>query len=363
MGYTLSFDASIKVKKGAAKLFLRHVARDVDKSNGCELEHKNKNIDPERTEWNETYVSDGNGDFRACEYVDEIMDALNDRLSAVKKPLRKDATVLRPLIVQIDPDWCKTASDDEIEQAADDMLDWCRETFGRDNIIYVSEHLDEDNPHLHVGFCPVTDDGRLAQKDWFRGPGTLKLMHDDFRQHMRDRGYDIMTERKKPGKYARRMSEDEYKDYAELCKRSEELDDRERSVEARERAVSASEAHIAAKRLKVDRDSEALLKKLDEADRLVDDACKMWDDADQALYDAASMPASAFAVWLQASGHDREYTAWIKNRSQSHNDKIDGMRQRIASQRSASDQADRMAASLADDWRDQDRGNSYDRER
>lgn len=162
-----------------------------------------------------------------------------------------------------------------------------------------------------------------------------------------------------PRRKSKKISKYIHDKETEMRERETSVANREQSVTIRERAVSAQEADIQRKRQKMQNDEGELKKKLDEADRLVDDAEKMWDDADQALYDAMSMPASAFAVWLQVSGHSQEYTAWIKNQSQSHNNKIDGMRRSIASQRSASDQADRMAAALADDWRDRDRGSSY----
>ena len=44
-------------------------------------------------------------------------------------------------------------------------------------------------------------------------PGQAGEMHQDFREFMRDKGYDVELERRKPGKHAKRLSESEYKDW------------------------------------------------------------------------------------------------------------------------------------------------------
>lgn len=217
MGYTLSFDASVKCTKGDAGGLLRHVARNVDQANGCEVRHGNKDIDQGRTRLNTTLVADGKGGWMNCTDTQQIADALDARLAYVKKPLRKDAVVLRGLICQLDPEWYEQHTDTgERIDAEQHMMDWVVDTFGAENLIYVALHEDEGNRHLHIGFCPVTADGRLSQKDWFPSPSDLRGKHDSFRQHMRDAGYDVAKERKKPGEHAKRMSVEEYKDFARL---------------------------------------------------------------------------------------------------------------------------------------------------
>lgn len=225
MGYTLSFVASVKVGRGGVAGLLHHDARDVDREQGAEVRHSNKDIDPARTLDNETIVSDGQGGWMPCSNISQIEDAIDARLGHVTKPLRKDAVVLRPLVLQLDPDWYADHIDDgERGAAANAMLAWAADTFGADNVVYAAIHQDEGNPHLHVGICPVTEDGRLSQKDWFSSPAALRQMHDDFRQHMTDAGYEIEMQRKKPGKHARRMSVEEYKDFCDLQTEARKID-------------------------------------------------------------------------------------------------------------------------------------------
>lgn len=222
--YTLSFDASLKLNKGSVKGFLHHMARDVDRENGKELNHSNENINSALTEENETYYYDSSTQYlEPCTDINQIEQALNERLSTVKKSLRKDAVVARGFVLQLDPEWYKEHTDnDEREQSYDDMIDWACEQFGIENLVSVSIHMDETNPHMHVLFTPVTEDGRLSQKDWFKSPSSLRAMHDNFRKYMIDKGYDIDTTRK-PAK--ERLSEDDYKTYAELKQANEALFD------------------------------------------------------------------------------------------------------------------------------------------
>lgn len=241
MSYTLSFDASVKVSKGSMGGFLHHIGRDVDKENGMETRHANQDIDPARTADNATLVYDREaGGWVQCQDTGEIQAALNARLGDVMKPLRKDAVVLRPLVLQLDPEWYAAHQDgQERGKAADDMLAWAADTFGTENLVYVSLHNDEANPHLHLGFCPVTDDGRLSQKDWFSSPAALRQMHDDFRAAMASKGYDIDQARRKPGKYARRMNEQEYKKAAEQERQQLEKTAAEASRRAEKAVIEA----------------------------------------------------------------------------------------------------------------------------
>lgn len=259
----MSFDASLKVQRGSVSGLLRHNGRDVDCELDQEVRHSNKDIDPDRTLYNVTMVTDGHGGWRECTALSEITDALDNRLANVKKTLRKDAVVLRPLILQLDPKWyAEHPGEADRENAVDDMMDWAVGTFGADNIVYAAVHNDEASPHLHLGFTPVTPDGRLSQKDWFSGPKALREMHQGLRQHMADRGYDIDMQNRKPGKYAKRMSVDEYKDYADLQTQAEDLrrtqealsqraaglTAQERALEARERRLRKAEADYTSKR-------------------------------------------------------------------------------------------------------------------
>ena len=225
MAYTISYDASIKCKKSDVMGLLHHNARDVDIRNDIYMNHSNDCINSDYTKYNQTfYYNQDEAEFKKCTDIRQIYDSLSKRLKSVKRPLRRDAVVLRSLILQLDPSWYEEHwNEEEREYSYDCMLAWACETFGEKNIISFSIHEDETNPHIHVSFCPVTQDGRLSQKD-FIDKNKLKLQHRSLREYMTEKGFEIEMKNRKPGKYARRMSVEEYKDYAELQSEHENLD-------------------------------------------------------------------------------------------------------------------------------------------
>ena len=297
MAYTLSFDASVKVQRGAVAGLLHHVGRDVDRQQGREVRHANQDIDASRTAGNMTMVADGNGNWRACRSLDEIGAALDARLADVGKPLRKDAVVLRPLVLQLDPEWYAAhQGEDEQQAAAWAMMDWASDTFGASNLVYIARHGDEASPHLHIGFCPVTDDGRLSQKDWFSSPAALRAMHKDFREYMAGRGYDIDMANRKPGKHAKRLGVQEYKDFRELERQRAEL-------EAAEARIRAQEAAAAADRAQADRELQETRRARQEAQEAAAAAKADRDALDAARARIRAQEAAAAADRAQA---DRE---------------------------------------------------------
>lgn len=230
MSYTMTFDASHKVKGdgGHVTTFLHHIARDVDERNGVGRRHANPNIDPARTLYNVTMVNDGAGGFKRAQSVGEIDAYLKERIATVKRKLRSDAVLLRPFILQLDPQWFddhapdwKTTGDigDAGRSFQDAALQWACDKFGQKRIVATSLHLDEYNPQLQVVFTPVTDDGRLAQKDFFPNPTALRKMHDELRDHMEVAGYEV--DRARSSRSTEHLSSEEYAAKADRVRKAE----------------------------------------------------------------------------------------------------------------------------------------------
>ena len=189
---TLSFHAGTegKTKRGNLKGVLNHMLRktmDKHKNHGNEL------IDPALTKNNLDWTKDKKP-------VDELVDERLEKDYKGKKKLRSDAVVLREIIVQPSPDVFVGLSEAEKRQMAikftKDSLKWFDEEFGVENVMAASIHMDETNPHTHVMVMPMTEDGRLSQKDFFKGPAGLKRQHREFREHMNNHGWDFDLENK-----------------------------------------------------------------------------------------------------------------------------------------------------------------------
>lgn len=230
MAYTLTFDASCKVKGagGHAKMWSRHVARDVDERRGIKRGHANPRIDPTRTRHNVTMVRGEGGAWTACERSEQVTEAIDARLAKVTGRIQANSVVMRPLVLQMDPQWFAEHNPDWRENGLNeagrrchrDMVDfaekWVRQHGDGANLVVRSDHLDEANPQVQLGFVPVTDDERLSQKDWFPSPASLRKLHTDFREHMISRGYDV--ERGRTERSTEHLSSFEFATMAERAK-------------------------------------------------------------------------------------------------------------------------------------------------
>lgn len=225
--FTLTMDASFKVKGNSphARNWSKHIARDVDRKNGVEARHSNRRIVPERTHMNTTFVRSAGGSMDVCQDSMEIIQAMNRRLADVKKKRRKDAVLMRPLVLQLDPlwfdehnpDWRENGLNEEAAKLHGDMIEWAQSRFGAENIVGGSLHMDEHTPGLQLAFVPVTEDGRLSQTDYFTGPISLANMHTEFREFMESRGYDVMHERSERSR--EHLSSDEFAHATFVAKR------------------------------------------------------------------------------------------------------------------------------------------------
>lgn len=256
MGYTMTFDADksakVKVKGSHKQNVVRHLIRDADERAGFAFGHSNANIDPARTRLNISLVNDCAGGFRTPQSVDgappsdELLSYLDQRLATVKTSLRGDAVAMRGIVLQLDPkwfddhnpDWRENGLNDEAARFTKATLEWACEEFGQANIVGGALHLDEHSPQLQLLMTPVTDDGRLRQNDFFKGPGDFERQHRSVRKHMRAAGYDadlsVSTRSKE------HLSSDEFADKAERARSGEAL-----AVQAAETIAQADAERIA----------------------------------------------------------------------------------------------------------------------
>ncbi|MGW9404040.1 plasmid recombination protein [Arthrobacter sp. NPDC055585] len=233
MSWTVTYDASpeAKVKRTGSHAVNRdrHLGRAPDLAAGFDFGHRNPNIDLARSGMNKSFVNDGNGGFREPVVTKdpkgkdrppsaEFADYRDTRVAQVKKSLRKDAVIMRGVMLQLDPkwfdahcpDWRTDGLNDEAHRFVQTQLDWACQEFGQQNIVGGSLDLDETSPHLQLSVVPVTEDCRLSQKDFFRGPGHFKKQRKELCDALEAAGYDPQrsvsdrsTERTSSAEYAR----------------------------------------------------------------------------------------------------------------------------------------------------------------
>lgn len=217
-----------KIKRGTLKAMIAHNRRGSDLGY---TSHSNKEIDTSKSQHN-LFIANGSAD-------DDIDVLINKRLGdrSPKQKRRKDEVLVREIITQPSADVFENIPDEFYAEIPDDVTDeeeremlakkalmvkfthdageFFKVTFGDKNFIGGSVHMDETNPHVHMTMVPMTDDGRLSQKEFFKGPNHLKAMHKLYRKHMNDCGWNFEEENKyAPGVKGYTM--DQYKNNADV---------------------------------------------------------------------------------------------------------------------------------------------------
>lgn len=188
----LSFHAGTegKLKASNIKGVMRHAMRN---SKHGYKNHSNKDIDTSKTKDNLDWTIDRKP-------LDETVKARLENEYKGKRAMRKDAVLLREIIIQPSPDVFEGLNDEEKREKALDFMkdshDWFDKEFGVQNVIGMSLHMDETNPHAHMFVMPMTKDGRVAQKEFFKGPNDFKRQHREYREHMNSRGWDFEVDNK-----------------------------------------------------------------------------------------------------------------------------------------------------------------------
>ncbi|HES8074099.1 TPA: plasmid recombination protein, partial [Streptococcus pyogenes] len=140
-------------------------------------------IDSTRTMLNYDLVNEDK-----IKYHEEIKKMTATR---VKRKIRNDAVLVAEFFVSASPEYMHAMSPDEQRKYFEASLDHIAGKYGQQNILYAVVHNDEATPHMHVGFVPITDDRRLAAKEYFHGKTKIRRIQDDFHNYMNKRGYDI----------------------------------------------------------------------------------------------------------------------------------------------------------------------------
>lgn len=264
---------------------LRHSFRDVDRQNGTEARHSNPRIKPELTGLNESRMWDGSVDeWVPISSTDEVLAELDDRLAhaggtrtnkrtgkTTKVAVRRDAKVVREIVLQLDPEWTRSSAfvlenqevgdgvhAGEVRARLMDMVTYFGEVYGEDNLLAYSLHLDETSPHVHLFVTPIDDLGRVRQASFIPdGKGAqsgLANVDRGLRRYLIERGFDADPEPRRVRQS--NLSVDEYARYAEAAEevaaREVEVEDRQAALDCRESEAEKRETGLASRATELD---------------------------------------------------------------------------------------------------------------
>ena len=120
-----------------------------------------------------------------AEHLTKRVNQRIKNLNLKRKP-RSDAVAIEDIIIGASVDFMLQLDTEQREKYFSDALHFFQHRYGKENVMYCQCHLDESNPHIHVGIIPITFDGRLSARDVFN-PKTLEQLQSDFHSNVSSR--------------------------------------------------------------------------------------------------------------------------------------------------------------------------------
>ena len=161
------------------------------------------NAQPERTCLNKEYMSrkyvDENG--RSKTYT--LQQMINKRISECGIKVRKGQSRSLEIIFGGSPEALSSLSPEQLDQWAKDTIEWAKNEWGAENVMYAALHMDESTPHLHLIVVPIVkgvsrrsaskaaQDSRkgIERKSYSKDPQKLRLSANDVYTKSRLYGY------------------------------------------------------------------------------------------------------------------------------------------------------------------------------
>ncbi|MEH7469065.1 MobV family relaxase [Priestia megaterium] len=147
--------------------------------------HTNPDIDQNKTALNYDLLNDSK-----IEFSEAIQREIDERYTG-QKTIRKDAVRLCEFVVTSDRDFFDKLSPEDEKRFFKESLSFLQERYGKENMLYGIVHRDEKTPHMHVGMVPITNDGKLAAKQFFGKKTELQQLQTKFHEHVTEKGFDL----------------------------------------------------------------------------------------------------------------------------------------------------------------------------
>lgn len=131
------------------------------------------NVDPTLTRYNRQLVP-----FPHTNLLEAMDAAIAERVTGI---VRRTSVRVISYIVSADEDFFTPAEGAELDASGrwdkkkleswtERSMEFLKTTYGAENLLSATLHLDEKTPHIHVAIIPITPDGRLSAFDWLGSP-------------------------------------------------------------------------------------------------------------------------------------------------------------------------------------------------
>ncbi|MGV3096896.1 MobV family relaxase, partial [Staphylococcus borealis] len=234
----------IRVEKIKSSVNTTGIQKHVQRENN---NYGNEDIQQELTQENYDLVNE-----EPINFNDEIEKKIEERYT-VNRAIRKDAVKHIDGIVTTDKDYFDDLTLEQTRDYFNDSLDFIKDEYGEENILYATVHMDEATPHMHFGFVPITDDGRLSAKKMLGNKKAFTDFQNRYNEHMNRRGYNLERGESKHITGAKHEEMNVYKQKTNYHKQEmerqqkevESLKDKKQSIEKEmNEQITSSKAHI-----------------------------------------------------------------------------------------------------------------------
>ena len=100
---------------------------------------------------------------------EELESRVTDRIAQIhlKKRTRWDSIGIEDILVRPSEEFMDKVELCFREEYFHDALHFFQSRYGKENVMYCQCHMDESEPHIHVGIVPVTSEGQLSATKLF----------------------------------------------------------------------------------------------------------------------------------------------------------------------------------------------------
>ena len=134
----------------------------------------NPDIDPTRTHLN----------FHLIKPQDRYRAESNRQIKEAGCRTRSDSIRVMEALFTATPEFFKGKKRSELKEFFGEALEFIKQNQAPETIISAVVHLDEETPHMHLCFVPLTEDKRLSAKDIAGSKKKLTQWQDKYWEHM-----------------------------------------------------------------------------------------------------------------------------------------------------------------------------------
>ena len=134
----------------------------------------NPDIDPTRTHLN----------FHLIKPQDRYRAESNRQIKEAGCRTRSDSIRVMEALFTATPEFFKGKKRSELKEFFGEALEFIKQNQAPETIISAVVHLDEETPHMHLCFVPLTEDKRLSAKEILGNKKKLTQWQDKYWEHM-----------------------------------------------------------------------------------------------------------------------------------------------------------------------------------